>query len=170
MPGDAGWLLRGTVTGVLEDARAYALQYEVSCAPDWVTRSAVVSGHVSATTIATSLAHDRRSGQWTRDGVHVPEVDGCLDVDLGFSPSTNTLPIRRLALPVGAEAPVRAAWLQFPSFALEPLEQVYRRVAERRYEYQSGGGRFRADLEVDAAGIVRRYGEYWIAVDAGPAV
>lgn len=31
------------------------------------------------------------------------------DLDLNFSPSTNLIPLRRLGLAVGAEAPVRAA-------------------------------------------------------------
>ena len=80
-----------------------------------------------------------------------------MDVDLNFSPSTNLLPIRRLALEVGSEAAVRAAWLRFPGFALEPLEQVYRRAAVGLYRYESAGGQFRADLEVDESGFVTRY-------------
>ena len=61
------------------------------------------------------------------------------------------------AFSVGKEAKVRAAWLRFPSFTLEPLEQLYRRVAESRYRYESAGGRFVAELEVNAAGLVTLY-------------
>ena len=46
---------------------------------------------------------------------------------------------------------------------LEPLEQVYRRVGEREYEYESAGGAFRARLQVNEHGLVTRYGEYWTA-------
>lgn len=35
------------------------------------------------------------------NGVDCPAVAGCTDIDLGFSPSTNLLPIRRLSLEVG---------------------------------------------------------------------
>ena len=98
-----------------------------------------------------------------------PQVRGCIDVDLGFSPVTNTLPIRRLALPVGGEAAVRAAWLRFPELEFVPLEQVYRRLAAERYLYESAGGRFRAELEVDAWGLVTRYGDYWLALGPGRA-
>ena len=38
------------------------------------------------------------------DGVPAPALKGCKDIDLGCSPSTNTLPIRRLRLAVGASA------------------------------------------------------------------
>ena len=68
-----------------------------------------------------------------------PAVAGCVDLDLNFSPSTNLLPIRRLNLSVGQEAAVRAAWLRFPSFILEPLEQLYRRVDATTYRYESAG-------------------------------
>ena len=70
-------------------------------------------------------------GVWRLDGRQRPEVAGCIDLDLNFSPSTNLLPIRRLELPVGGEARIRAAWLRFPAFSLEPLEQVYRRLGDR---------------------------------------
>jgi hypothetical protein len=42
-------------------------------------------------------------------------------------------PMRRLNLPVGREAMVSAAWLRFPDFELELLEQIYSRVDERTY-------------------------------------
>jgi hypothetical protein len=88
-------------------------------------------------------------------------VDG--DVDLNFSPSTNTLPIRRLKLEVGQEAVVRAAWLRFPGFALEVLEQTYRRLDRSRYRYESAGGSFVADLDVNGEGLATAYANAWIA-------
>jgi hypothetical protein len=164
-----GWVFRGVVAGVT-DGRAYQLRYAVECAPDWITRATAVDGDVSGAKVRIALARDSRTGEWTRDGVPQPQVDGCLDVDLGFSPSTNTLPIRRLGLRPGGAAHVRAAWLRFPGFALVPLEQEYRCENERRYVYESAGGRFHAVLDVDDAGLVRRYGDYWMAEarDSGP--
>ena len=87
---------------------------------------------------------------------------GCIDLDLNFSPSTNRLPIRRLGLAIGQEAQVRAAWLRFPSFTLEPLEQIYRRLNATTYRYESAGGKFVAELQVNAAGFVTHYPNFWI--------
>lgn len=56
---------------------------------------------------------------------------------------------------------VRSAWLHFPSFRLEPLEQVYRRIAEGTYSYQSAGGSFVAEIEVDGTGLVTCYPGCW---------
>jgi uncharacterized protein len=136
------------------------LDYEVRCDPAWVTRSARVTGTIGTREIDARV--ECASGEWTLDGQPVGAVRGAVDVDLNFSPSTNLLPIRRLALPIGGRATVRAAWLRFPSFALEPLEQVYARLGERRYRYESNGGAFTAEIEVDASGLPSRYGP-WVA-------
>ena len=85
-------------------------------------------------------ANSSRHWQLNREGC--PQVDGCIDLDLNFSPSTNLLPIRRLDLAIGTEAKVRAAWLRFSDFTLEPLEQLYRRPDLASYRYESGGGTF----------------------------
>lgn len=89
------------------------------------------------------------------------------DETVAFSPSTNLLPIRRLGLGVGEEATVQAAWLRFPSFRLEPLEQLYRRIDVATYRYQSAGGKFSAELQVNEAGFVTRYPDFWQAEGSG---
>jgi hypothetical protein len=88
-------------------------------------------------------------------------VQGCLDVDLGFSPSTNLLPIRRLKLEIGARADVRAAWVRFPELTLELLEQSYTRLTEHTYLYESAGGEFKRELTVNADGFVVEYPGLW---------
>jgi hypothetical protein len=90
---------------------------------------------------------------------------GALDIDLGFTPATNTLPIRRLALTVGASAPVQSAWLRFPELRLEPLHQTYNREAERVFHYRAlvDGEPFEAQLDTDRFGRVVRYEGLWEA-------
>jgi hypothetical protein len=82
-------------------------------------------------------------------------------VDLAVTPSTNTLPIRRLDLAVGEGRDVVAAWVRFPGLTIEPLPQRYVRIAEHQYRYESRGGEFTAELEVDTLGVVVRYGSFW---------
>jgi len=100
---------------------------------------------------------------WTANEVRCPAVQGCLDVDLGFSPSTNLLPIRRLNLAIGEHAAVRAAWVRFPGFSLEVLDQTYTRLAESTYLYESAGGQFRRELTVNSDGWVVDYPGLWRA-------
>jgi hypothetical protein len=99
-----------------------------------------------------------RSGEG--DGAHAPEFDGTFDVDLGFTPATNLLPIRRLSLDVGQSAPVRAVWLQFPEFQLQPFQQTYTRLTKDTYRYQSEGG-FESEITVDERGLPVTYRDGW---------
>ena len=103
------------------------------------------------------------SGKWTVGGERATSLDGCDDIDLAFSPATNLLPLRRLDLPVGASAAVRAAWVRFPELTTEVLEQVYTRLSPERYLYESAGGSFRRELVVDPVGFVLDYPGLWRA-------
>ena len=136
------------------------LEYVIECDDAWRTRSTRVSGAVGAKAIGIELSVTP-DHQWLYNGVAQPGVSGCIDVDLNFSPSTNLLPIRRLNLEVGQEAPVSAAWLRFPSFKLERFDQVYSRLDETTYRYASNGGKFVAELQVNAFGLVTNYPELW---------
>jgi hypothetical protein len=142
------------------ERQACRLDYSIACDTGWQTLSAEVWGWVGGRSICVEVAREA-SGLWRLNGSECPEVAGCTDVDLNFSPSTNSLPIRRLDLKIGQTVSVRAAWLRFPSFALEPLEQSYERLDARTYRYTSAGGRFTARVGVDELGLVTEYGEIW---------
>lgn len=156
---DSGWQLAGTALFAHESAPCQ-LDYVIACDAAWLTRSVHVSGWIGSRAIDLDVRTDAARG-WRLNGTDQPAVRGCLDIDLAFSPSTNLLPIRRLALDPGEAAPVRAAWLRFPDFNLEPLEQVYRRIDKTTYRYESGNGAFTAVLRTNAAGFVTHYPDLW---------
>lgn len=137
------------------------LAYAVRTDSAWITTAATVTGWVGSEAVDARVRAEGR-GAWTLNGSPIPEVAGCIDVDLNFSPATNILPVRRLGLAEGDSAAVRAAWLRFPGFALEPLEQTYRRDGAGTYHYESAGGRFRRTLKVDETGLVVDYPGIWI--------
>ena len=152
-------LLAGTAVFAYE-RQACRLDYTIECDREWRTVSAKVAGWIGEVTVGVNIVVDAQR-RWTLNGVECSQLAGCLDLDLNFSPSTNLLPIRRLALPVGERADVRAAWLRFPTFSLEPLDQVYHHVADTTYRYESAGGAFVAELRVDSAGFVTHYPNLW---------
>ncbi len=158
---DAGyWTLDGCAV-FLDPAGACRLDYIVLCDAAWHTVSARVEGWIGERAIETTI-EVRDGGRWFLSGDECPAVAGCVDVDLSFSPSTNLLPIRRLALRDGASADVRAAWLHFPAFTLELLEQRYRRIDSATYRYESGRGEFCRTLRVNDAGFVVEYPGLWV--------
>lgn len=136
------------------------VHYVVACGMDWVTQAVHVTAIQGDHIRRLQLERDRL-GIWRRDSEVLTEFAGLIDVDLQITPSTNTLPIRRLRLGVGESANTDALWIRFPDLSLERLPQRYTRVGEFRYTYESRGGAFRADLEVDEEGVVVRYGDIW---------
>jgi hypothetical protein len=161
--GEAGYELAGTAV-FADESRPCRLDYAVSCDAGWRTVAARVTGWVGHEPVAVAIAVDP-NGRWWLNERECPAVAGCFDVDLNFSPSTNLLPLRRLHLPIGQSVDVRAAWLRFPSFELEPFEQVYRRLGTTTYRYEAED-EFVADLEVDEDGFVIRYADIWHAAVA----
>lgn len=157
----AGWRLQGELD-VDEAGIAARLGYAIECDSGWRTRSALVQGNANGAPVRFAIATDG-TGQWTCDGVLMPALLGALDVDLGFTPATNTLPIRRLGLAVGERAPVRSAWLRFPELRFEPLEQIYTREGLQRFRYDAvvDGEPFVARLDIDEFGRVVRYEGLW---------
>ena len=161
----AGAIVEGTAV-FSEAGLPCRLDYRIQCDAAWRTLSAHVCGWLDTTAIDLVIAADAARA-WTVNGQPCPDVQGCEDVDLSFTPATNLLPIRRTGLAVGARAAVRAAWLGFPALTLAPLRQTYERVAERRYVYQSDGGAFRAILDTHPAGFVTHYEGLWRCEGAG---
>lgn len=126
-----------------------SLAYKILCDDDWKTRAARVSGWVGERRVDVLI-----------EAREIRALD-CVDIDLNFSPSTNTLPIRRLNLGLGQTARVSAAWLRFPSFALERLDQQYTRLTEDVYRYDNAASGFTAELRVRSDGLVLDYGDIW---------
>lgn len=97
------------------------------------------------------------------NGARVPGLEGCVDLDFGFTPATNLLPLRRLALGVGAAATAPAAWVDLAAGTLGVLRQRYERRSQASYWYEAHGVGYAALLHVDAAGFVTRYPGLWEA-------
>ena len=159
-PAESGFELWGTAVFAYEGSPC-VLEYRVTCDQGWRTVGAEVAGHIAGRRVELRVTVDSER-RWQLNGVDAPAATGCLDIDLGFSPSTNMLPIRRLALAVGEDAEVRAAWLPFPELQFDVLPQVYRREGESTYRYESNRGRFARTLEVNAAGVVTSYPGLWV--------
>lgn len=156
------WRLEGTAVFSSHN-RVCGLSYLVACDSSWNTLRGMISGWFGDDSVKIELSVDPLYHRWQKNGVEKPDVSGCIDLDLNFSPSTNLLPIRRLNLGLGQQAEVKAAWLRFPSFELEPLSQVYTRLDEFTYRYSSAGGKFVRDLTVNKFGFVTDYPGLWQA-------
>ena len=140
------------------DGRPTRLAYRIEAGPDWAVRRLTLEPYGEP-----GLVLERRDGDrwYDGDGVERADLAGCVDVDIALTPFTNTLPIRRLGLDVGAaSADLRIIYVQVDrGLMVEAVGQRYVRLAEDTYRYSSGD--FSADLTVDPDGLVTDYPELW---------
>ena len=162
-PGPEGSVLSGMA--VFHEGGPTALTYGIHTDGDWITTEGHVWGWRRRELIDIRLQRDG-DGSWTLNDEPCPKVQGCIDLDLSFTPATNLLPLRRLALAVDQLAEVRSAWLEWPEVRLTPLVQRYHRRSETEYDYESaipGAERFRGALRVRRDGWVVSYAGLWEA-------
>jgi hypothetical protein len=153
------WVFRGTILTLSHDAPA-EMRYEIACDRSFRTKNAKIS-LVDASGERT-LKIDARDGRWFENGRENQIVNGAIDIDLGWSPSTNTLPLKRLKLEIGqSSGEFVAAWVRFPELTLQPLRQEYLRLGDRQYRYSSRGGAFVAKLTMDKDDLVMDYEGFW---------
>lgn len=160
---DGGWDLRGMA--VFHDGGlACNLGYVVRVDAQWVTQAAQVRGHCGELVVDLDF-HPGADGRWWvgqgggADADTGVSASACQDMDLNFSPATNMIAIRRMALQVGQEAQAPAAWLSFPDLRLQELPQVYRRLDAVRYQYDAPTVGYSGVLQVCGDGAVVEYPE-----------
>jgi hypothetical protein len=145
---------------VADEGQRWAVQFRVLLDADWRTREVdlTVTDSESKGQRVRRLRSDG-AGSWTVDGRPDPRLDGCLDVDIGAVPITNTFPIRRTRLDPGDSLDLKIAFVDVPDLSVEPLAQTYRRLDRDRWEYEDAAfGRY--DLVVDDDGIVVDYSDF----------
>jgi uncharacterized protein len=153
---DTGLSLVGTVLGA-DGGLPVRVEYRVLADRAGLTTAAHVRDLRGFETRTLALERTAK-GAWTVNGAAARALKGCSDVDLGCSPSTNTLPIRRLNLAVGASQTIQAAWVVFPELSVKKAAQTYTRLDEFTYRYASGT--FEAELSVDHDGLVTTYADW----------
>jgi uncharacterized protein len=156
---DGGVVANGLVIG-LEAGRPFRIGYEIRCDGRWRVREVRAAAPDLERPVLELLADGE--GRWKRrSGEPVPELDGCIDVDISATPFTNTLPIRRLGLRPGESAEVDVAYVRVPGLLVGPERQRYGclevRADNGRYRFEALPSGFTAELPVDADGLVIDY-------------
>jgi uncharacterized protein len=173
-----GVTARGTQIAV--DPVPYQLDYRLEAPDNFVTRLLDVRVRGAGWSRSLVLRHDGH-GQWDWESEKQGEVKldppggdpelasqliDAVDCDLGLSPVTNLMPIRRHGLNVDdGTADIVVAWVSVPDLKLYSYDQRYESI------HRSGEGSlvrfidrglsegFVADLELDADGLIEVYPE-----------
>jgi hypothetical protein len=159
-----GMTASGTQLGA--EPHPYRLDYRLDAGEDFVTRSLHAEASGEGWTRSIELTHDGEGG-WELQGEGVDPgdtgiVQGALDCDLAYSPLTNLMPVRRHSIDKQEiEVDFLVAWVSVPDLGLRASRQRYEHVsrsdAGATVRFVSLDSDFRADLELDADGLVVDY-------------
>ena len=159
-----GHRLAGTAL-VAVDGAPFEIRYSVGTDDSLHTRSVGVHVRGPDRDDAVALTADG-DGAWSgQDGRPLPFLEGCLDVDLEFTPASNTLAIGRLGLFRGESADIDAAWVRFPERRVDRIVQRYARVGNAEYRYSAANLAW--DVTVHPDLLVERYGDLWHTLARG---
>lgn len=169
-----------TGTQIGTEPLRYRMDYDLDARDGFITRRLDVRVEGEGWSRRLVLQHDGK-GAWTYDVEASGQVDldtpgaeeGVLeqltdarDCDLGFSPVTNLMPIRRhrLNLDDGA-ADIVVAWVSVPDLKVYPYAQRYESIHRSpegslvRFIDRGLSEGFVADLRLDADGLIELYPE-----------
>ena len=156
---DGDVVANGLVIG-LEGGRPFRIGYEVRCDGRWRVREIRAVAPDSGRPVLELLADGE--GRWKRRGGEpVPELSGCIDVDISATPFTNTLPIRRLGLKPGESEELAVTYVRVPELLVGAERQRYSCLEARTdgglYRFEALPSGFTAELPVDYDGLVIDY-------------
>ena len=152
--GDNMIVADGVVVGSDDDDGPFGCSYRICCNADWLVRSVEANVAGGGLIVLTTDG----DGHWRDgDGHALPQLDGCIDVDISATPFTNTLPIRRLSTQLAQRAELCIAWIRIPALEVHRAPQAYTWLHDGRYRFEALATGFEAVLEVDANGLVLDY-------------
>lgn len=156
---DYGWLLEGAA--VFQHGYGPAcLTYLVRCDCGWRTQEGVVYGWLGERPLDFRITRSAE-GIWSRNGQVASDLDGCLDLDLAFTPATNVFQLRRMALQVGQTAEVPVAWFDAADGLFAKLHQRYERRTAEEYWYEAPQFGYFALIQVNTVCFVTKYPHLW---------
>lgn len=158
---EGGYVARSIVLGIDEET-PFRLQYKIKTDQDWRTRKLWVRAATPVGESALALRSDGHGTWRNEDGTELPELRGCIDVDITATPFTNTLPINRLRLAPGQSADLRMVYVTAPSLEVSVSTQRYSGRGDSQIFFESPAHDFSATLPIDDAGLVRDYPQLFL--------
>ena len=144
------------------ESRPLELAYDIRCADDWAAQTIEIAQTFDGSMRCLRMA--RAGSSWLIDGAPDPRLASCQEVDIGLTPSTNALAIRRLDLAVAEAGEITTAWMKLPALTVEPSHQRYERLAEHEYRYTNLDSGFTAIVTVDELALPVSYEGVWTRI------
>jgi hypothetical protein len=126
------------------------VEYVIRLSPLWQVRQFLLFRDLAEPDLWLGTDGHGRWGEM--NGAHRPELDGAHEVALDVTPSTLSLPIRRLPLHVGDSFGLTVLTIDVETLAVEPTTVTYHRLADRGWRITRGGET--VEVIVDEFGLV----------------
>ncbi|MDF2382579.1 putative glycolipid-binding domain-containing protein [Nostoc ellipsosporum NOK] len=157
---EQGYIINSSIIGYYEE-KIYRVEYRIQADEHWHTQMLdihCIHDHQQFSNLLQSDGH----GHWTHNGMAVPELDGCLDVDIRVTPFTNTLPIRRLNLEHREAKEIKVVYCDVLTNNIHPAAQRYTCLSDTAYQYENVHDDFKAIIQTDRSGFVVDYPELFV--------
>lgn len=148
-----------TVQGIIagrDEGQSFEVQYHIRINAVWAATSFEIKSQVGERALTLVYESDG-NGHWWSDGEPVPQLDGCIDIDISVTPFTNTLPINRLQWEQNMPQLIRVVYINILDGTVRPLQQRYTQLSPKEYRYENMPSGFEAVISVDDDGLVVHY-------------
>lgn len=151
--------VKGYITGEGYE-KPWQISYSLTINARWEVQT--VSIEVMSEQDYTIQLSKNDQQQWVNEnGEHLPEYDGCVDIDISFTPFTNTLPINRLQLTKGESKHMPVLYIDVQQGICKSVKQRYVNKGDKIYKYENEDSGFTSELLVDNEGYVVDYPGIW---------
>jgi hypothetical protein len=156
---DTGTEVNSVIIGMYKH-KIYKAEYSIIINENWETKSFELKTQLSDKRNVFSYSNDGK--EWSKNGIAVNELKGCIDIDISITPFTNTLPINRIGLAILESRQIDVLYLDVLNQQVRLARQKYTRVSQTEYKYENVPNDFEAIITVDELGLVVNYPELFI--------
>lgn len=151
--------VKGYITGE-GFGKPWLVRYTLTLNPRWEAQTVFIE--VMSEQNYTIELYKNDLQQWLNEkGEHLEAFDGCVDVDISFTPFTNSLPINRLQLTKGEGQNISVVWVDIKNGDVKRVKQRYLNKGSRIYKYENEHSGYISELIVDDEGYVVDYPGVW---------
>lgn len=151
--------VKGYITGEGYE-KPWQVNYTLTLNPRWEAQTVFIE--VMSEQNYTISLHKNELQQWMNEkGEHLAAFDGCVDVDISFTPFTNSLPINRLQLTKGEGQDIRVVYVDVRNGVIKTVKQRYLNKGNQIYKYENEDSGYISELIIDKDGYVVDYPGIW---------